>query len=710
MIHVKFSSPALMGQPVRMIVTQGRVSRSLSIDAFGMDKLPSPDPDPDIVPVPDPDPDTIPGGQTETPPPPVDTGKATLTLSARRGDQQIAPEGVAFFAEVSGFDAQKPTDGSVYDPTMHDIAYLWNFGDAGATHTAPQNMLSEWRDANTGYGPFPSHVFTKPGTYAVTCIATEKSSGKVASATLSFTVQDPEAVFTAATTVVCASSGNYAGAPAHDVANRTTTWPAAIARLKALKSLGQPCRLLFRGGDQFEMTANNYVGNAYHNLYVSSFGTGRATVKISSGSFAFQIWGSLPVSGASVSRLAFVGPWDSTTEARDPAYAATTNPGAVSIEGGFGTVHDCTATGCYTAFSNGSWSGLTAIFSNCQATNWEDYGLYVVGEKPVSPSDPLTGYVGVLGCRLHQAANALQGANGKSVTDRGNRHGTLRMHAQGYHYVDALDGFSRNGWGASAGVPVDQNIIRDHRNDPKSRAFFSRIMGEGGSQGYGNGAAIGEGHAASNTVIDKFLFMGSARTQNAIGISGTAVTVRNGIVHRPNVGTGAGTADSSITLADGQPVDFAAAALTEPVRVYNVTIVNEMDDTQQARNGQGATAWTPVDIRPGVYADGMAQVANIVVHRPNFTGGFVGDGPLNSARLGLVPRYLGYRWKNHAASSLGDKLVMDTSFATPADPWSLWRPAPGAKAIGSATGLVAHDDLLGNVRPPAASRGAVEPA
>jgi hypothetical protein len=77
-----------------------------------------------------------------------------------------------------------------------------------------------------------------------------------------------------------------------------------------------------------------------------------------------------------------------------------------------------------------------------------------------------------------------------------------------------------------------------------------------------------------------------------------------------------------------------------------------------------------------------------------------------------VPRYLGYAWKAHPANNKGQSqmLLMDTSFATPGKPWSLWRPAPGSAAIGTAAGLVAHDALLGRARPVKASRGAVEPA
>ena len=707
MIHMKFLSPALVGQPVSVTVTQGKVSRNLSIDAFGKRQMDTATP---------PAPGT--GGEIILPPPPPPVAStATVTITARRGQQQIAPEGIAFFAEVSGFDAQKPTDGKVYDPTMHDIAYTWTFGDPGE-YLAPENILPDWRNKNVAYGPFPSHVFTKPGTYRVTCIANERSSGKTAAAFVDVTVQDPEAVFTAATTIVCSTSSNWTGAPAHDVANRTTTFEAAIARLRALKGSGQLCRVLFRAGEVFTKAGNTYFGSDVRNLYVSAYGTGRATIQAFTNGAVFQLWSSILVSGSSISRLAMVGAWDSTTETLGAQFApaGAKRPDAFLFNTGFHTVHDCTATGMSRGAGTGPYDDLTAIISELRQTNWEDYGIYLDGEQAGVYDVPLGNYIGVLGCQLAQDPNALQGANGKSSTDLGNRHGTLRIQANGFVYVDVLDGFSRNGWTVAAGVPVDQNVIRDHRNDPRSRAFFSRISGEGGWSAYGSGPAspdgTGEGlFKPTNTVIDKAYFLGSARTVGHLGLSSGAFTGRNIILHRPNVGTGADQFTDSFSVGVNAP-DLSKvdpSNVDEPVNIYNVTVVNELDNTQQARNNGAKTGYDFYVVKTG-FNPGAVRIENIVRHRPNFTGGFTADGPLNNTRLGLVPRYLGYRWKSHAAHSLGDKLTMDTSFATPANPWSLWRPQAGSKAIGSAAGLVAHDDLLGNVRPAKASRGAVEPA
>ena len=696
MIHVKFLSPALTGQPVSMTVSQGRVSHSLSIDAFETLRTPPPDDG------------GADDGQVVTPP---SQGGASLVISVRRGQQQLAPEGIAFFAEVGGFDAQKPTDGKVYDPTLHDIHYRWSFGDPGS-YDVPVNMLPQWRDRNLGHGPFPAHVFRTPGTYRVTCVATERSSGKTASASIDVTVQDPASAFTSATRIVVSGSGDFTGAPAADAANRVTTFADAMTRAKALKSNGNPIGIFFKSGDTFVCPGQVVVGRSFRNFYVGTWGgTARARIKgLSSGSI-FYMAGDLPTSGASISNIDFIGPWDSTTETRVPPEAIA--PSGINITGGFCTVSGCSGSGLG-SFVVGSVNGSvkTIIVSDCSATNWEDYGAYL-------ENDETSGYTAVLGCRFAQDPDALQGGNGKSRTDLGNRHGALRFHGTRHLYVDAVDLFSRNGWTVVAGKPVDQNPIRDHRSEPLSHGFFSRIMGEGGWGMYSNGEAApdagadgdGQGfHMPCNTVLDKAYFLGSARTIMQLGLSSSAFTGRNLVLHRVNTGTDADPCGRAIEIGTGSPGDFHPTTRSEPIRLYNVTVINEMDDVQQARNAQRSTGWQPVVIRPGCYDDGMIQIENLVVHRPNFTGGFVADAPLNSTRLGLTPRYLGYRWKNHTASNLGDKLTMDSSFATTGTPWSLWRPQAGSPAIGSATGRVAHDDLLGKVRPARASRGAAEPA
>ena len=103
---------------------------------------------------------------------------------------------------------------------------------------------------------------------------------------------------------------------------------------------------------------------------------------------------------------------------------------------------------------------------------------------------PMDG-VALLGMRLAQYAQALQGGNGMSTTSLGNRHGTMRFNRSKHLYVDAADLFPCKGWTVVAGVPVDQNPFAIIEAIPGMMAFFSRIMTESGWQRYPTGQLAG---------------------------------------------------------------------------------------------------------------------------------------------------------------------------------------------------------------------------
>jgi hypothetical protein len=58
---------------------------------------------------------------------------------------------------------------------------------------------------------------------------------------------------------------------------------------------------------------------------------------------------------------------------------------------------------------------------------------------------------------------------------------------------------------------------------------------------------------------------------------------------------------------------------------------------------------------------------------------------------------------------IGDNGVLQTQFATPDGTVSLYRPLPDSPVVGTAMGLMAYSDLLGNPRAQTRSRGAIEP-
>ena len=54
---------------------------------------------------------------------------------------------------LSGFDVSSPGPGETYDPTFHEITYVWTIqGSPLADYTAPQNMIPSWNNPYVCYG------------------------------------------------------------------------------------------------------------------------------------------------------------------------------------------------------------------------------------------------------------------------------------------------------------------------------------------------------------------------------------------------------------------------------------------------------------------------------------------------------------------------------------------------------------------------------
>lgn len=640
------------------------------------------------------------------------TPGVSLTISLRRGLQQVAPEGIAFFANVSGFDAiqrtaNPPAPGEVYDPAMHEITFVWDFGDPGSQSHVHERMLPEWNDLNVGYGPFPAHVFANPGTYTVNCAAYERSSGKQAFASVTVTVADPNVWFADSQTIVIDPDGDFAGAPTSVAANRCTSIAAANSRHAAIKNNGD-VRILYRAGKTHPFAASLSYGNI-PNVYINTWGgTARAIVTSIDASYEFRGTNAKP--GGTIANIDFRGPWDAANPGDN------TSKGGVffGAHSGFCVAYNCKATGVDLGYMTSYTDNRTFIAASCSVEGWKNMGFYLESEIPARDNAalPMNSYVGLVGCRATQNVQATANGLGKQniAPHWDNDHGPLRAQDFGFMHIDGFEGFTRNGWTRrDNGWPASQQVIRDHRNDPRSKGYISRLFAEGGFDGaYKNMDAQGRPSKPCNTVLDKFMMLGCAETAFLLWIGLSCTTARNGVMQRPNKRSDSNKHRSGITIGD-----LASKQTTEntlyPVRVHNITIVNELDQTEDP------SSWLPVEIFGGFWSEGQVQVANNVVHRPNFPGGFVGDMPLDTTRLPIEPRYLGYKWRGDAyagGTSLAPRIPMDTFYATPSNQtWSFWRPMTGSPAIGSATGnLVAYDDLLGNVRPASASRGATEPA
>ena len=82
-----------------------------------------------------------------------------ITANRRSG---IAPAGIYFEAEATGFDVDNP---------YADLRYRWSFGDPGSYSRLDGADLPWSNDRDLAYGPHCSHVFAAPGRYRVRCEA-----------------------------------------------------------------------------------------------------------------------------------------------------------------------------------------------------------------------------------------------------------------------------------------------------------------------------------------------------------------------------------------------------------------------------------------------------------------------------------------------------------------------------------------------------------
>ena len=224
--------------------------------------------------------------------------------------EPVAPAGVWFEAiGISGFDVPGgPGPGDVYDPSFHEITYIWHFGDPGA-FDAPLNLPSAWQDRDIAYGKRAAHVFRTPGTYTVTLWAVDRS-GTTAQATATVTIDDPNTAYPGSRTICYSQTGDFAGAPG---GAQLVTSDAALEN--AVSNLSQTGRVLFRRGSDQTVSLSFYGGNFNQNIRFDSWGSGnRPILRPSRNGTCIEISSQTPVVHRTFGSLEFRGSWDPTTE------------------------------------------------------------------------------------------------------------------------------------------------------------------------------------------------------------------------------------------------------------------------------------------------------------------------------------------------------------------------------------------------------------
>ena len=488
----------------------------------------------------------------------------TVIITAKRSNLHLAPEGITFEATVKGFDTPGPRGRKAYNPQLHEIHYIWDFGDPGE-YTVPVNLVSEHRNANVAYGPIVSHVYRKAGTYTVTLEAVEPSSGKISKTTYKVVVGDPDRAFAGRETFFVDSGGDYRGAPAGSVG-----FSSLDAALNAARKGGPLKRIMLRRGQIFP-TNSIRMRRDYGSLYFcASPGKGRKPqVMWKPGQHIQFFWINDVDAGKTkdfvFTNIRFQGPWNSTTETGTPRvsgiYTGEKRPSYILIDG-------CEFDGFSISISivKSAAKNDMLILNDTVITNWQDYGIFEAQQ----------GYTSVLGCRITQHVNALSGGP-KDWSH--NRHGCIRIQKGGKFVMDGCDLFSRNGWFENVkGWHTSQSCLRWNQLAVKGAlANIQRCTGEGGWQVF----AISTMKKSivpnlQNAIVDKCLLIGGMMSSSVLRINYGGTTVRNCVMIHSDIRRDISPIYDPAAFIALEDLGTNRANTAGEIRIYNNTFVNLM--------------------------------------------------------------------------------------------------------------------------------------
>ncbi len=452
------------------------------------------------------------------------TAKAEVTVW--RSEMEVGPEG--FYFQVTGydgFDTPAPEQGETYDRRYHELVYLWNFDDEGATWLAPENVQDHQRNANISYGPQVSHTYTKPGTYSPSVIIFEPSSGKLAKVVLGpFTVQDPDVFFAGSKTHYVDDEGVYADAP-----DGAVNYSDVRLAMAAIRGKG-PVRVMIRCDRDYDLQDFPFAevsGNTYRNVYLCNDGTGvnpriHHIRKDRAALFDFiSKWFRPAGNGADVvfTGLDLVGQWDSVTETGDSMDGILFRGGEPEQYPNHVLLHNVNMTGFDQAISFvGGPHKLTLIVNDSTVTDYRDYALYGGADR-----------IALTGSRLMHHIDA---AGGGYKNGAHNQHGNMRLGFIDSCVMDGCDFFSHVGWFQNyAPYHSAQPVLRWNfmgQEDPNENALnMQRCSAEGGTTVLACSHMNNNKSVANNNVLfERNTIVGTWQTNNMIYTMFGGVTIR----------------------------------------------------------------------------------------------------------------------------------------------------------------------------------------
>jgi len=531
-------------------------------------------------------------------------------------DNLVAPAAIWFEAiNVEGLAATGPGAGEIYDPSFHEITYIWDFDDAGGFDDG-LNIPDVWNDRNIAYGKRAAHVFRAPGTYQVSLWAVDRN-GVTAQVTTSVTIADPETSFPGTRTICYNTGGNFAGAPA---GSQQVTSVSALGQ--AIAGLSQPGRVLFRRGSDQEISLTMSGPNYNQNIIFGAFGSGaRPILRPPFAGAIFSIGQNGAIKHLVCEGLDIRGRWNPMTEAGSPQDRAFSTLGR-SISEMTTVLHDCRFSGLGAVdISTLKAVPFTSVVSDSVIEDWCLYGFFA-NRQNEGVND--NSRIALIGTAIQQNPDACKGADTGGFHGLQNQNGPVRYASARKFLMRSCYLFSNNSW--TLGTQPTLRMITG--NDGGCSAIADRVAFEGGSIIL---SIDGSPKTPGNFLFDKILLVGTADTITFARIGDGGTTLRNVLMWHPdapNLGYGQGPVEMINSTAGGSD----ASNLSVPVAIHNVTAYDELSGNSRVFSDLGVNFTNYTE-------------ENNIVHAPNKSSPVTGSAPLDvsSTLAGFTPRYAGRR-------------------------------------------------------------------
>lgn len=570
------------------------------------------------------------------------TGDCSASISFSRSLTEAAPEMIHFELTLADFDTSAGATDADYNPQAHELICLWDFKDSNAASHSEVRQLP-WYDASKQRGFKAAHTYSEPGTYNPEVWVIEPSSGKIAYATTSVTVKDPDTVFSGASTIYV-SAVDTSAAPAGAITRSTLADAFTYIDGKT-----GSFRIMLRDGETHS-AGRIPIGTGVPTYRLVAEGTGtRPEVEWdnsnTSGETSYGMFDHVDTAGDAYDSgmeecyvgIDFIGPWDAELETLS---VGTYCPNLVwRSQSHYLLMHDCYSTGWLRTtveqdgINDGGGNDRMMGFSKTHITNWMDFGIYPAAFAKI----------GIEGTVIAQAPKALAGGT-KAAGTLHNRHGPIRINGDKRFtcVIAGSDIFAgSNSWDqfGSLSYSAGQPALRwNQLQTAGSELYLQDTVLEGGWRPVAltrrdNGVTS----QVQNVVVEGNYVIGNCQTQSLISANTSGITIRN------NIGVFAGGTSPHPNHDPKFCITFGAVndnpdADAQPVKVFNNTFINQSDAGDMSPIGSNSPS-----ISLSSYDAGYTDVAeaNNILHQPNLASPVEPYAPLSETVI-VTPRSEGY--------------------------------------------------------------------